>query len=183
MLKTTVETSLGWVAAAATAAGIWCCTLPQTSEAQAWDRLEEELRLRGGRPAATDAAPATGDAARNHLGAFGQAMADYSRRDSRGLTTVPLDLAGLPAFRVRVMQACRSIPPGETRTYAWLAEAAGSPAACRAAGNTMARNPVPLLVPCHRVLRTGGGLGGFGGGLPLKSRLLAHEGWSEAVSD
>ena len=61
------------------------------------------------------------------------------------------------------------------RTYSELAVAAGSPHAVRAAGNAMARNPIPIVVPCHRVLRTGGGLGGYGGGLECKRWLLDLE--------
>lgn len=198
MLKVAVETPLGWVAAAATADGIWSATLPQPSESQAWDRLEEDVKRRILRPGSSRRGATAGDAggaarhsnsedgadgaarARAHLDAYSRAVADYSRGDWHSLAGVSLDLAGLPDFHVKVMQACCSIPAGETRTYAWLARAAGSPDACRAAGNAMARNPVPLLVPCHRVLRTGGGLGGFGGGLPQKRQLLAHEGWRNA---
>ena len=81
-------------------------------------------------------------------------------------------------FARRVVEACRAIPPGATRTYGQLAAAAGSPAAARAVGQVMARNPVPILVPCHRVLGAAGALGGFslGTGLLLKRRLLDLEG-------
>ena len=68
------------------------------------------------------------------------------------------------------------IPFGETRTYAEMAAAAGSPRAFRAAGSALGANPIPVIVPCHRVLRSGGGLGGYGGGLPVKQQLLELEG-------
>ncbi len=68
------------------------------------------------------------------------------------------------------------IPFGETRTYAEMAVAAGSPRAFRAAGSALGANPIPVVVPCHRVLRTGGGLGGYGGGLGVKRQLLELEG-------
>lgn len=85
-----------------------------------------------------------------------------------------LDLAALTPFRRRVSDYVRSIPRGETRTYQQVAAAIGSPAAARAVGQVMARNPFPLLIPCHRVTAAHG-LGGFGGGLPLKEQLLARE--------
>ncbi|MDQ7794228.1 MAG: methylated-DNA--[protein]-cysteine S-methyltransferase [bacterium] len=90
--------------------------------------------------------------------------------------TVPLLLEGMTPFQTRVLEECRGIGHGEVRTYGWLATRAGRPGAARAVGQVMARNPVPLLIPCHRVVAAGGGLGGFGGGLALKARLLAIEG-------
>ena len=88
--------------------------------------------------------------------------------------TVPLNLDGLPPWQRRVLAAARRIPYGRTATYGRVAARAGEPNAARAVGQAMARNPVPILVPCHRVTATGG-LGGFGGGLGLKRRLLALE--------
>jgi len=89
---------------------------------------------------------------------------------------VELDLGWMTAFRRRVMEECAKIPRGQTSTYADLARRAGSPRAFRAVGRTMATNPVPIVVPCHRVLGSGGGLHGFGGGLDMKERLLELEG-------
>jgi len=97
-------------------------------------------------------------------------------RGRRRAFTVPLDLAAVPPFSRRILLAARRIPYGATVTYGRLARHAGSPRAARAVGQVMARNPVPLLVPCHRVVASGGGLGGFTGGLALKRRLLALEG-------
>lgn len=88
---------------------------------------------------------------------------------------LPLDLAAVPPFHRKAMQAACRIPYGRTVTYAALARRAGSAGAARAAGQAMARNPLALVVPCHRVVATGGGLGGYGGGLALKRRLLALE--------
>lgn len=82
---------------------------------------------------------------------------------------------GMTPFTQRVSEACRAIPIGHTATYAELASAAGSPGAVRAAGQVMARNPLPLLVPCHRVVPATGGVGNFGGGAALKAWLLARE--------
>lgn len=75
-----------------------------------------------------------------------------------------------------MLDACRAIPFGETRTYAALAAAVGSPGAARAVGRIMAGNPVPLVIPCHRVLGTNGRLTGYRGGLAWKRALLMHEG-------
>jgi O-6-methylguanine DNA methyltransferase len=100
----------------------------------------------------------------------GQYLAGRRRR-----FTVPVDLSGVPAFQRRVLQALRRVPYGRTITYGQLAARAGRPRAARAVGQAMAHNPVPLIVPCHRVVASGGGLGGFGGGLALKRRLLALE--------
>lgn len=79
-------------------------------------------------------------------------------------------------FGRRVLQATAAIPFGQTRTYAQVAAAAGSPRGSRAAGNALGANPVPIVVPCHRVLRAGGALGGYTGGLHRKELLLRTEG-------
>lgn len=94
--------------------------------------------------------------------------------------TVPHDHRHLTPFTRAVLDACRALPPGRTASYGELAAAAGSPAAARAVGQAMHRNPTPILVPCHRVLAAGGAIGGFTPGLDLKRRLFAHEGIIEA---
>jgi methylated-DNA-[protein]-cysteine S-methyltransferase len=89
-----------------------------------------------------------------------------------------LDLRGLPAFSRSICEACRRIPYGKTATYRRLAEACRRPSAARAAGRALAANPLPLIVPCHRVIRSDGCPGGFSapGGAALKKRLLDLEG-------
>jgi methylated-DNA-[protein]-cysteine S-methyltransferase len=89
---------------------------------------------------------------------------------------VPVDLSGISGFHLKVLNALRRVPQGEVRTYGWLARKAGRPKAARAAGNAVARNPVPLLVPCHRVVPAAGGVGNYGLGSALKRELLAREG-------
>ncbi len=90
---------------------------------------------------------------------------------------VPVDLRLAGGFRRIVLELLHErVGFGETRSYAELAALAGSPKASRAVGSAMATNPVPIVVPCHRVLRTGGALGGYGGGLEVKRWLLALEG-------
>ncbi len=88
----------------------------------------------------------------------------------------PLDLSAGTAFQQAVWSALAAIPPGETRTYTAIAQAIGRPNAVRAVGGACGANPIPVLVPCHRVLAAGGRLGGFSGGLDWKRRLLAREG-------
>jgi methylated-DNA-[protein]-cysteine S-methyltransferase len=89
---------------------------------------------------------------------------------------VGLDRALLGPFARKVLGRTARIPYGKVSTYTEVATAAGSPRASRAAGNALARNPIPIVIPCHRVLRTGGGMGGYAGGLDRKARLLALEG-------
>jgi methylated-DNA-[protein]-cysteine S-methyltransferase len=89
---------------------------------------------------------------------------------------LPLDWRLSGGFRQRVLRAINRIPYGQTRSYTEMARKAGNERAVRAAGTACGSNPIPLVVPCHRVLRTGGALGGYGGGLPMKQALLELEG-------
>ena len=91
---------------------------------------------------------------------------------------VPLDLSGTTPFQRRVLEVVGGIPRGEVRPYLWVAREAGSPGASRAVGTVMANNPVPLLVPCHRVVRNDGTTGGYAFGAEQKVRLLELEGVS-----
>jgi len=94
---------------------------------------------------------------------------------------LPWDVDGLPPFTATVLRAVARLPFGETLAYGEVAAATGNPRAARAVGQAVGANPLPLLVPCHRVLAAGGCLGGFGGGLAWKRWLLRHEGiaWRE----
>ncbi|HEX2391643.1 MAG TPA: methylated-DNA--[protein]-cysteine S-methyltransferase [Solirubrobacterales bacterium] len=89
---------------------------------------------------------------------------------------LPLDWRLSEGFRRRVLRAIAKIPYGQTRSYTEVAARAGNERAVRAAGTACGRNPIPVVVPCHRVLRRGGALGGYGGGLPMKEALLRLEG-------
>lgn len=88
----------------------------------------------------------------------------------------PLDWSLVKGFNLKVLRATARIPYGGVSTYSDMARKAGSPRAARAAGNALHNNPIPLVVPCHRVLHRDGGLGGYGGGLPMKEYLLKLEG-------
>ena len=89
---------------------------------------------------------------------------------------LPLDWRLSAGFRGKVQRAIARIPYGQTRSYMQLAASAGNERAVRAAGTACGSNPIPIVVPCHRVLRSGGALGGYGGGLPMKRALLELEG-------
>jgi len=88
---------------------------------------------------------------------------------------IPLHLQGTP-FQKRVWSELTKIPFGETRSYQDIAKAVGSPSASRAVGSACGKNPIPIVVPCHRVISKSGGLGGYSGGLDLKKALLEIEG-------
>jgi methylated-DNA-[protein]-cysteine S-methyltransferase len=89
---------------------------------------------------------------------------------------VGLDRRLSRGYRLAVLEELSQVPFGETVSYKELAQRTGHPKASRAVGTAMATNPIPIVVPCHRVLRTGGALGGYGGGLDTKVWLLRHEG-------
>lgn len=95
---------------------------------------------------------------------------------SRASELPPLDLSAGTPFQQRVWKALQRIPPGQTRSYGQVARAIGKPGAARAVGGACGANPIPVLIPCHRVLAANGKLGGFSGGLDRKRRLLAIEG-------
>jgi methylated-DNA-[protein]-cysteine S-methyltransferase len=90
---------------------------------------------------------------------------------------IPLSFTGLSAFGISVLRTCSQIQIGKTMTYSRLAQKAGNPRACRAVGTALAKNPMPLIIPCHRVIRSDGKLGGFSapGGIAAKKKLLGLE--------
>jgi methylated-DNA-[protein]-cysteine S-methyltransferase len=109
--------------------------------------------------------------------AYVAALQAFARGEALDLSRIEVELPAATAFQRRVMQLCRAIPRGQTRSYAELAALAGSPGAARAVGNIMASNRLPLVIPCHRVVGSGGALGGYSapGGLETKLRLLEAE--------
>jgi methylated-DNA-[protein]-cysteine S-methyltransferase len=111
---------------------------------------------------------------REQLGAITDALAAYLDGDLAAIDAVPVEQTASP-FMARAWEQLRAIPAGAPQTYSQLAASSGSPAAIRAAGSACARNTAALFVPCHRVLRSGGALGGFLYGLDVKRWLLAHE--------
>ncbi|MBI4221035.1 MAG: methylated-DNA--[protein]-cysteine S-methyltransferase [Chloroflexi bacterium] len=158
-----VESPFGWVGILVSPRGLRRTSLPEPSIDAAMSALGPEL------------GQATHDV--RAVEPYAAKIASYLRGEAVDLTLLPVDPDRGTDFFHRAWAACRTIPAGETRSYGWLAEAAGHPRAMRAAGQAMARNPLPLAVPCHRVVGSDGGLHGFGGsvGVPLKKRLLELE--------
>lgn len=115
------------------------------------------------------------DAARAHLAQAVKALEDYFAGKRRDFSDLKLAPRGTD-FQLSVWKALQKIPFGATRSYADIARTIGNPNAMRAVGLANGRNPIPIIVPCHRVIGTNGTLTGFGGGLPTKKWLLDHEG-------
>ena len=155
------ETPFGWLALLGTTQGLLRVSL-QPEPHQALDGLGDAM----------------GDADEN-AAVFADALAafnEYFAGNVNALDVIPLDLSSASPFFGAAWAACRGIPAGETRSYQWLAEAAGNSRASRAAGQAMAKNPFPLIIPCHRVVGSNGGLHGYGaGGIGVKARLLEME--------
>ena len=159
-----VETPLGWMGLLASPTGIRRTTLPQTSP-------QECVALLGDEAAEAQWSP-------ERFEDLTALLALYFKGEQVTFDVQPIDVDDASPFLQATWRACRSIPFGETRTYSWLAAQAGSPRAARAAGQCMARNRLPIIVPCQRVVASDGGLGGFGKGareLGLKRTLLDLE--------
>jgi methylated-DNA-[protein]-cysteine S-methyltransferase len=159
---TTTESPLGELLLAATPAGLARVAYPLND----FDTVLEELARRLS-PRVVEA-PKRLDRPRRELEEYFEGR----RREF----DLPLDLSVTSGFSRRVLEATAQIGFGERASYRDVARAAGSEGAVRAAGSALGRNPVPVVVPCHRVLRTGGGLGGYTGGLDKKRFLLELEG-------
>jgi len=138
--------------------------------ASGWTDDPERLRAYIGAPLR----PAKELTPRKELGPFTRAVAHYVAGDLAAIDTIPVRFASTP-FHERAWEQLRLIPAGNPETYGQLAARCESPSAVRAAGTACGRNPAALFIPCHRIVRTGGGLGGFGYGLPVKRWLLDHE--------
>jgi methylated-DNA-[protein]-cysteine S-methyltransferase len=160
---TSVDSPLGPLVVAATPRGLVRVSYTQF---RGEDEVLEELARRVS-PRVLEA-PARLDGVRREL--------DEYFEGQRQRFDTPIDWSHLAGFTREVLRATAQIGFGEVSTYAGVAEAAGSPRAVRAAGNALGANPMPVIVPCHRVLRTGGALGGYTGGLERKEFLLRLEG-------
>ncbi len=156
------QTDWGWFGIVASPAGLVATLMP---------RPEKEIRktIKQKWPKATEAPTL--------MPLLRQQVAQYYVGKKTAFT-VDLDLTGIPPFHAEVLKSCRRIPHGKTASYADLARAAGNESAVRAAGSAMASNPMPIVIPCHRVLKSDGGLGGFSStdGVCEKQRLLELEG-------
>jgi methylated-DNA-[protein]-cysteine S-methyltransferase len=112
-----------------------------------------------------------------HAAAAIDAVARLLEGEDEDLSSIEVDLSSLPEFERRVLEQIRLIRRGETRTYGWIASALGSPGAARAVGRALGRNPIPIVIPCHRVLAASGRSGGFSapGGVTTKMKMLQIE--------
>jgi len=165
------KTNWGWVGVAATGRGVQAIVLPKPTRRA----VERELTSRGG--SRTAPTPMTNGRGDGHLRAARAAIIAYLEGKGRSFD-LQLDLQGQPRFRLKVWEVLQRIPYGRVRSYGWVARKVGKPKAARAVGAACGANPVPLLVPCHRVIAGDGSLGGFSGGLGVKKRLLRLEGLS-----
>ena len=175
-MRTTVfKTEWGWAGVATTVRGVVSVALPKPSR-QAVERELRAARLMAGVGAYRNTPPPTeARSASRVLTAARTAIEDYIDGKSRSFD-LPLDLQGRSPFQVKVWRVLQAIPYGRVRSYGWVARKVGKPKAARAVGGACGANPVPLLVPCHRVVAGNGSLGGFSAGLSLKKRLLKLEG-------
>lgn len=169
VVATALPSELGWIAVAARGRALVRLVFGQASAAAALAEIE---RQQGASLEVLDSREF--DAILPGLAASLQAYAAGRNED---FADVPIDVGPQTPFQRRVVAQCRRVAYGQTLTYAQLADRAGSPRAARAVGNVMASNPLPLVVPCHRIVAADGGLGGYSapGGTRLKLRLLETE--------
>ncbi len=158
----TIDSPFGPLLIAATPRGLVRVNLPAYDPGETLEELAARVSPR------VLEAPARLDNARRELGLYFEGnLTEFD---------LPLDWRLTSGFSGKVQRAINRIPYGQTRTYTDMARSAGNERAVRAAGTACGSNPIPIVVPCHRVLRSGGALGGYGGGLPMKEALLKLEG-------
>jgi methylated-DNA-[protein]-cysteine S-methyltransferase len=160
------DTAIGHCGVAWSTRGVTRVQLPEADR----DATERRLRKGAGAPVFGEPPPQVEEAI--------DKIRRYLAGETIDFALVPLDLTGVGAFHRQVYDAARRIGWGQTATYGELARQAGAPGAARAVGQALGRNPVPIVVPCHRILASGGKVGGFSafGGAATKERLLAMEG-------
>ncbi len=156
-----LETRLGPIGVAYRERGIVSLQLPRSTEEQAWRDLVSEFP-EGVRRAEVPKA-------------ITRELCAYAEGRCKEFD-LPVDLSAARPFQRAVLAAIAKIPFGQTRSYGWVARAIGKPGAARAVGQALHTNPIPIIIPCHRIVASDGGLGGYGGGLPMKIKLLRLEG-------
>lgn len=156
----TFKTDMGWVGIKSSAKGLLGITLPQRSAQEAFQLLGDSANY------ATQSSHLFADLMERLRSYFGGQMVTFADH---------IDFSGATPFQREVWETTRLIPYGETRSYHWVAEQIGKPKAMRAVGQALGKNPLPVVVPCHRVLASDGKLGGFSGGVEVKRQLLSLE--------
>lgn len=154
------QTRMGWIGIAWTLQGVISLNLPRGSRSDAVAALHRDFP--------------TGHFDSHVPDRIKRELSEYAE-GKRHVFDLPLDWSLIKPFQRAVLIAATKIPFGETRTYGWVAKQIGKPQAARAVGRALATNPIPLILPCHRVVGSDGSLTGYGGGLPLKKKLLEME--------
>ncbi len=157
---------MGWVGMLSGLKGLLATTLPQGSA----DDANHQLGSRAKRAVLSE--EAFSGLTERLKSYFSGGRVDFSDK---------LDLSVVTDFQAKVYETSQLIPYGETRSYGWVAAQMNNPGAARAVGQALGRNPLPIIVPCHRVVADDGGLGGFTGGLETKRRLLNMESGSSRL--
>jgi len=156
----TFNTDMGWVGILSSARGLLRSTLPQSSAREARQLLGDSVNKATWSPHLFE------DLVERLRIYFNGHRVDFLDKP---------DLSRATPFQREVWEITKLIPYGKTRSYSWVAEQVKKPKAARAVGQAMSRNPLPIIIPCHRVLNIDGKLGGFGGGLEMKRHLLDLE--------
>ena len=159
------DTCKGWMGVAASDRGIAAVTHPCAQEAEARQALEE-LCPNGLDFERTEQDSIVGNFADKVVAFFEGQRVEFDEQ---------VDLDGVSPFHRQVLELVRTIPYGEVRSYGWVAQQLGRPRAARAVGQALHRNPVPIIIPCHRVIASNGSLRGFGWGLEFKEWLIGLE--------
>ena len=164
----TFRTSWGWMGILGTDQGVRVIVLPQSSPRRPYMEMQSFSRVPLER--AKSRSPGI-----SRILKQAQAELTVYLEGKRNFFYFPIDLSGYTLFQLQVWKVTQSIPYGEVRSYGWVAERLGGGEYARAVGNALGANPLPLIVPCHRVIKKNGAFGGFTAGLSFKPRLLKLE--------
>jgi methylated-DNA-[protein]-cysteine S-methyltransferase len=167
LLYSVFDTVIGPMGAVWSPIGVFRIILPQASQ----DDVVRDVTGRGGVYEFTSVP---------HFGDLAERLQRYLNGEHTEFPD-PLDLAGSTTFQRAVWNITRTIPYGETKSYGWISHRLGKDRAARAVGQALGSNPLPKIISCHRGISNAGDLGGFSGGLDLKKRLLAVEGYRESL--